>query len=339
MILGWLRLTVACPQRLLNCPLGLQEQGLLEQVPGLVPKRTLTQNPGKTLEQTLVVALGYTLAASGLGLALKQTLGLILGMSSGCSWTGTCSEINSWVDSEMDLGGSRTRANSSVNTGRGTKSETEAHSRADSKDSGTGADSEPVAVRAGCSGMASVSSMDKTVTAGCLRVASLAITGRTSSSGMISVGMVRLAGLDSVGMTRLAKTSSVGTIWLTGMVSLGKTGGSETVTFVTRQNDCSEMFSVGLTGSVDDSGIASVVVSRLTGATSWTRTKSWKGSRAETEMPLRAAGMGSKTDSGAPSGAAEMPSGAAGTDSGADSGVPSGAAEMPSGAAGKTVDC
>ncbi len=49
-------------------------------------------------------------------------------------------------------------------------------------------------------------------------------------------------------------------------------------------------------------------------------------------MPSRAAGIGSGADSGVPSGATEMPSGAAGTDSGADSGV-------PSGAAGKTVDC
>ncbi len=136
----------------------------------------------------------------------------------------------------MDFGGSRTGANSSINSGTGAKSETKAHSRADSNDSGTGAqseivnnsgsdlegrvgsgtdadskteskvwrtgaDSEPVAVKAGCLGMASVSSMDETMTADCLRVATLAITGRTSSSGMISVGMVRLAGLDSVGMT------------------------------------------------------------------------------------------------------------------------------------------
>ncbi len=42
----------------------------------------------------------------------------------------------------MDLGGSWTGANSSVNTGRGAKSETEAHSRADSKNSRTGAESE-----------------------------------------------------------------------------------------------------------------------------------------------------------------------------------------------------
>ncbi len=118
----------------------------------------------------------------------------------------------------MELGGSRTEDNSSVNSVRGAKSETEAHSRADSKDSGTGAEteirnnsglnlegrvrsgtdadlntksnvwrtraeSEPVAVRAGCLGMASVSSMDETVTADCLRVE--AITGSTSSSGMI----------------------------------------------------------------------------------------------------------------------------------------------------------
>ncbi len=53
--------------------------------------------------------------------------------------------------------------------------------------------------------MALASSMEETVTADCLRVASLAITGRTSSSRMISVGMVQLAGLDSLGMTRLIK--------------------------------------------------------------------------------------------------------------------------------------
>ncbi len=42
----------------------------------------------------------------------------------------------------MDLGGSRTGANSSVNSVKGAKSETKAHSRADSKDFGTGAQSE-----------------------------------------------------------------------------------------------------------------------------------------------------------------------------------------------------
>ncbi len=87
---------------------------------------------------------------------------------------------------------------------------TDADSKAESKVWRTGADFEPVAVKAGCLGTASVLSMDGTMTADCLRMAALAITGRTSSSGMISVGMVRLAGLDSVGMTRLAKTSSVG---------------------------------------------------------------------------------------------------------------------------------
>ncbi len=94
------------------------------------------------------------------------------------------------------------------------------------------------------------------------------------------------------------------------------------------------MFSVALAGSADDSGIASVVVSGLTGTASWTGTKSRKGSRAETGMHFWAVGKGSKTDPGAPSGSTEMPSGAAGTDSEADSGVPSGAVEMLSEAAG-----
>ncbi len=184
----------------------------------------------------------------------------------------------------MNFGGSRTGADSSINSGRGAKSETKAHSRADFKDFGTGAqseignnsvlnlegrvgsdadskteskvwktgaDSEPVAVKAGCLVMASVSSMDETMTADCLRVAALAITGSTSSSEMISFGIVRLAGLDSVGMTRLAKTSSVGTQTgaSSGADSMGSRTGAGSVGFRTGAGSVGSRTGAGSVGS------------------------------------------------------------------------------------------
>ncbi len=220
----------------------------------------------------------------------------------------------------MDFGGSRTGANSSVtgvrDSGTGAQSEignnsglnlegrvgsgTVADSKTESKVWRTGADSEPVAVKAGCLGMASVSSMDETMTADCLRVSSLAITGRTSSLGMISVGMLRLAGLDSVGMTRLAKTSSVGTQTEVGpgADSVGSRTGAGSLT------------GAGSVGSRTGAGSGADSVGSWTGAPSGADSV---GSRT---------GVASRTDS-----------------VGSRTGAASGAAELPSGAAEKMVDC